>query len=123
MGLRDEITTDIAEAFDDDLADAVSAFTGTRTGVGTWDPVTETWTATTENYSGRGVFGSFEAAMVDGIQILATDEKLTALQAEVIDSNGAAFAPKVDDTINGKKVLAVGQDAARVSWSLQLRKM
>lgn len=118
MGLRDEITAGITEAFDSDLADAVTDFTGTRvTGEGAYDPITEEWMPGTLTYTGRGVFGSFEAALVDGIQILATDEKLTALQAEVTET------PKVDDKINGKTVLAVGQDPAGASWSLQLRKV
>src|SRR5690606_32979054 len=105
------ITANIAEAFDSDLADAVTDFIGTRiTGEGTYDPITEEWTPGTLTYTGRGVFGSFEATLVDGIQILATDEKLTALQAEVTET------PKVDDKINGKTIISVGQDPAGATW-------
>lgn len=119
MGLRDEITADIAEAFDNDLADAVSEFTGSRiVSQGTFDPVTETWSdPVTESYTGRGVFGSFDMRVVDGVQILRTDVKLTALQAEVTGT------PKIDDTINEMKVIHAGKDPADVTWILQLRRV
>lgn len=118
MGLRDELTADIAEAFDTDLADAVTAFTGTRiTGDGAYDPVTEEWTPGTLTYAGRGVFGGFEIDMIDGVNILRTDVKLTALQAEVTET------PAVDDTINGMKVISIGRDPAGATHSIQLRKV
>lgn len=118
MGLRDELMADIAEAFDTDLADAVTEFIGTRiTGEGTYDPVTEEWTPGTLTYTGRGVFGGFSIDMIDGINILRTDVKLTALQAEVTE------APAVDDTINGMKVISLGADPAKATHSIQLRKV
>ncbi|MEN8315614.1 glutamate 5-kinase, partial [Acinetobacter baumannii] len=42
MGLRDEIQADIAEAFNEDLADAVHSFTCERISKTNWDPKTET---------------------------------------------------------------------------------
>lgn len=117
MGLRDEITADLAEAFDDDLADAVESFDGVRVSVGEYDPVTERQETVTVSYKGRGVFANYEQGIIDGIQILKTDIELTALQAEV--SN----APQIDDKINGFTVIDVGQDPAKVTWSVQLRKV
>jgi hypothetical protein len=122
MGLREDLQADIAEAFDDDLADAVTAFTGARTVVTGYNPVTEEPIKTVENYSGRGVFGSYSTDIADGINILLTDTKLTALQNELIDAYGAAFTPAVDDKINGLKVISIGKDPAGASWSIQLRK-
>lgn len=117
MGLRDDLAADIGAAFDTDLADAVTAFTGKRvTGQGTYDPLTEEWTPGETTYTGRGVFGSFSIEMVDGIQILRTDIKLTALQNEVTDT------PVMDDVINGLVVKGVAQDPASATWTLQLRK-
>jgi len=118
--MRDELTAELAAAFDTDLADAVSSFTGSRViGHGPYDPVTETRPTITENYSGRGVFGSFEIGIIDGVQILRTDVKLTALQAEVTKT------PKVDDTIEqggtSYKVIHVGKDAVDATWVVQLR--
>ena len=122
MGLRDDLQADIAEAFDDDLADAVTAFTGSRTVAGEYDPVTGSSTATVA-YSGRGVFGSFRQEEIDGAVIIATDTKLTALQNEVtLDSDGSPATPQVDDSLAGKTVKAVMKDPAQSVWVLALRK-
>ena len=42
MGLREEIQSEVAAAFDEDLADAVSDFSGSYVTHRHWDPVTET---------------------------------------------------------------------------------
>lgn len=99
------------------------------TGRGTYDPVEDSWTRGELSYRGRGVFGSFQAELVDGNKILATDVKLLVLQAELLvpqDAESAAaerIAPKVDDTIAGMKVMSVSKDPADVSWTIQLRKV
>ncbi len=122
MSLRDDLQADIAEAFDGDLADAVQSFAGSRAVAGEYDPVTGSST-TTVSYSGRGVFGSFRQEEIDGAIILATDEKLTALQNEVtLDSDGSPATPQVDDTLAGKTVKAVMKDPASATWTLALRK-
>jgi hypothetical protein len=120
MGMREDIQADLAEAFNDPdgLADAVQAFTGGITLPGTWDPVAE---AAGEPiviaYTGRGIFGSFNKQLVDGIQILATDVSLLALQ------NETTGLPAVDHEINDLKVISVSQDPASATWTLQLRKV
>lgn len=128
MGMRDDIQADIAEAFDDDLADAVKSFTGTREEAGEYDPATgEAPTEVTE-YQGRGVFGAFRQEEIDGQHIRQTDEKLTALQNEVLllDEQGEATTtpatPQVDDVVDGKKVAVVNQDPAAATWTLALRR-
>ncbi|SFB19149.1 hypothetical protein [Azotobacter beijerinckii] len=115
MGLRDDITADLAEAFDTDLGDAVTAFTAEHPGPAAYDPATGTMTTTVTAYSGRGVLGSYRSDQIDGTLILATDQELTALQAEVTRS------PAVGDTIAGMKVVRVEQDPASVTWTIQLR--
>lgn len=122
MGLRDELTADIAEAFDSDLADAVSSFTGSRfEPSGPYDPISQTHPGETVTYTGRGVFGSFGVQVSEALNILRTDIKVTALQAEV------ASTPKIDDSITRDdesfKVIHVGQDPALASWTLQIRKV
>ncbi len=52
MGIRDELQTDVAAAFDTDLQDAVKDFTGSYTVRGARDPVTETGTETQVTYWG-----------------------------------------------------------------------
>jgi hypothetical protein len=115
MGLRSEIQADIAEAFDADLADAVQAFTGTRTVTGAYDPSTGTSSTTTTTYTGRGVFGGYKVGEFDGQHIRATDTMLTALQSETTDT------PKVGDDIAGLRVMDIGNDPAGATWSIQLR--
>ena len=122
MGLRDEITADIKEAFDTDLADAVQPFTGSRTVQGepsTEDILTNTVgsNSTIINYSGRGVFGGYSEFEVDNESIMANDVKLTALQSEV------TARPQLDDNINGYQVVAVNQDPASITYTIQLRKV
>ena len=122
MGLRDEITADIKDAFDTDLADAVQPFTGIRTVQGEpsiEDILTNTvgGNSTTINYSGRGVFSSYAEIEVDNESIQMNDVKLIALQDEV------ANTPKLDDVINGYQVVAVNQDSSSTIWNLQLRKV
>lgn len=122
MGLHDEITADIKEAFNTDLADAVKPFTGSRTIQGEpsiEDILTNTVgsNSTIINYSGRGVFGSYSEFEVDGEAIRANDVKLTALQSEV------TTRPQLDDVINGYQVVAVNQDPASVTFNIQLRKV
>ncbi|MGI3041145.1 hypothetical protein ACRTDM_05265 [Shewanella algae] len=121
MGLRDEITADIADAFDGDLADAVKSFTGKRTVITGYDPITEQPVKQEITYTGRGTFGSYAVNIIDGVNVLATDTKLTCLQAEAVDSSGSKFTPEIDDVINGMKVIKVGKDPADVIWNIQLR--
>ncbi|MGK7768863.1 glutamate 5-kinase, partial [Acinetobacter baumannii] len=91
MGLRDEIQADIAEAFNEDLSDAVHTFTCERTSKTNWDPKTETFVEVKENYSGRGVlFGSYSQYEIQTLGVLATDKKATVLQNEV------SMTPKID---------------------------
>ncbi|MCT2455377.1 glutamate 5-kinase [Acinetobacter baumannii] len=79
MGLRDEIQADIAEAFNDDLADAIHTFTCERISKTNWDPKTETYVEVKENYSGRGVlFGSYSQYEIQTLGVLATDKKARA---------------------------------------------
>lgn len=122
MGLRDEIQTDIADAFNTDLADAVYSFTCERITQSAWDPVTETSTEVKVNYSGRGVlFGKFKAYEIANLGIEATDKKATLLQNEVTNT------PLINDewvTPLGKfKVINIAKDPSQSIWIVQLRKV
>ena len=122
MGLHDEITADIKDAFNTDLADAVKPFTGRLTLHGEpsiEDILTNTVgsNSTIINYSGRGVFSSYAEIEVDNESIQMNDVKLIVLQDEV------ANTPKLDDVINGYQVVVVSQDPASVTFTIQLRKV
>lgn len=75
MGLREEIQSEVAAAFDEDLADAVSDFSGSYVTHRHWDPVTETGGESTAIYTGRGVLTRYKLGRIDGINILHGDLK------------------------------------------------
>ncbi|WP_019518982.1 hypothetical protein [Faucicola boevrei] len=117
MGLNQEISHDIANAFDTDLADVVTAFTAIRR-IKTDDDWLENGNNHSETtYQGRGVFGNFHQSEIDGQSILITDIKLICLQKEINDT------PAIDDIVNGYQVVAVQKDPANVSFTVQLRKV
>ncbi|MFF7108922.1 hypothetical protein [Pseudomonas sichuanensis] len=128
MGLRRELQAELAKAFDTDLADAVAVVDGSRSVPGTYDPEKGGSTpATTLYYAGRGVFGQYKAREIDGTRILASDVRLKALQNELLMTEAGAItgtpaAPAIGDLISGYRVVNVGQDAAKVTWTIQLRK-
>lgn len=122
MSLRDEITADIAEAFDTDLADAVSSFTGSRwEATGPYDPINQEQPGQTITYIGRGVFGSFGIQVSEALNIPRTDIKLTVLQAEL------SAVPQMDDDIECSgdtyRVIHVGRDPVAATWTLQIRRV
>ncbi|TDJ77251.1 hypothetical protein E2H86_08700 [Pseudomonas putida] len=128
MGLRDELQADLAQAFNTDLADAVAAVNGSRSVPGTYDPEKGGITpATTLYYAGRGVFGQYKDREIDGTRIWASDVRLKALQNELFMKEAGVVtdtpaAPAIGDLINGYRVVNVCQDAARATWTIQLRK-
>ncbi|MFV3314116.1 glutamate 5-kinase [Pseudomonas sp. NY15374] len=126
MGLRDDIQADLAEAFDDDLADAVFPFTGSYMGPGDWDPVSETSTAQPVSYTGRGVLDSYDSRRIDGLNILVGDVLLICLANEVTDKPAVGHQITVTDLITGLpatyRIVSPGIDPAKAHYEIQLRK-
>ncbi|ECR1919361.1 glutamate 5-kinase [Salmonella enterica subsp. enterica serovar Brandenburg] len=126
MGIRDELQTEIAAAFDGDLADAVNAFTGSyviRTG---WDPVTETGGETTVIYTGRGVLSKYSLNRIDGVNILHGDLKLTALVCEVTDKPAIGHIIEIYDPVSRQlqryEVITASVDPSASVYSIKLRR-
>lgn len=122
MGLRDELQADIGEAFDTDLADAITTFTCSKEiQSGDFDFETQTYpVVTVEQYSGCGVFGSYKRDLVKPIDYQIEDVKATVLQNEVTG------VPQIDDVwVAGVefKVLGVAKDPSGSIWVCQLRKV
>ncbi|MFW2097808.1 glutamate 5-kinase [Acinetobacter sp. ULE_I057] len=122
MGLRDELQAEIEEAFDTDLTDAITTFTCSKEiQSGDFDFETQTYpTVTVEQYSGRGVFGSYKRDLVKPIDYQVEDVKALVLQNEVTG------VPQIDDVwgADGQfKVLNVGKDPSGSIWICQLRKV
>jgi hypothetical protein len=128
MGLRSELQAELGLAFDTDLADAVAVVDGSRSVPGAYDPEKGGSTpAATLSYAGRGVFGQYKAREIDGTRILSSDVRLKALQNELLMKDGDAVTeepatPAIGDRISGYRVMDVGQDAAKATWTIQLRK-
>lgn len=115
------INKHLPKAFDNQLIDAITTFTGTRKGAtGEYDPVLgEVVGGADISYIGRGVISSYNKEEIQATQIEITDVKLLCLQIE------STIAPKVDDVITAnnvaRRVLNVSQDATSSLWLLQLR--
>lgn len=126
MGIRDEIQAELAEAFDEDLADAVSPFTGNYMGPGELDPVSETTTAQPVTYTGRGVLDSYDSRRIDGLNILVGDVLLIALANEVTDKPAVGHQITATDLITGQpvtyRIVSPGIDPAKAHYEIQLRK-
>lgn len=129
MGLRDEIKAELAEAFDDDLADAVSAFTGTYQSPGVYDPVTEETTgAVTVTYTGRGVLAKYESKRIDNINILSGDLQMIVInsESEITDRPAAGHTITAPDLADRTKTVSyvvkgVQVDPASATYQVQLR--
>lgn len=124
MGLRDDLQADLAEAFDDDLADAVTAFTGTRTTASDTDDGEDDWmnppsepSSSTLTYTGRGVFDKKFYEDKESATIQVTDVLLICLQSEITET------PYFDDKINDYRVIAITPDPTNASFEIQLRQV
>lgn len=126
MGMRDEIQAELAEAFDTDLADAVSQFTATYMGPGEWDPVSETSTAQPVTYNGRGVLADYDSRRIDGLNIQVGDVRLICLANEVTDKPAVGHQITTPDLITGEpvtyQIVSPGIDPAQVRYEIQLRR-
>jgi len=115
------INKHLPKAFDTQLIDAITTFTGTRKGAtGEYDPVLgEVVGGADISYTGRGVISNYNKEELQATQIEITDVKLLCLQIE------STIAPQVDDVITAnnvaRRVLNVSQDATSSLWILQLR--
>ncbi|UTD55957.1 hypothetical protein [Halomonas sp. MS1] len=127
--IQDKLNAKLPKAYDGKLSDAIKPFECVRsTASGEYDWEAGETPIVTTGYRGRGVFGSFSQMEIDGENILATDYKLSAaLKIETVmvvdgEPTGELATPKIDDVINGMKVVGIGGDPADVTHTLQLRK-
>ncbi|WP_327858638.1 glutamate 5-kinase [Acinetobacter guillouiae] len=121
--MRDKIQSKVAKAFNTKLADAITTFTCSKEiQSGEFDFETQTYpNVTIEQYSGRGVFGSYKRDLVKPIDYQVEDVKATVLQNEV------SGMPQIDDVWMSShstlKVLNVGRDPSGSIWIFQLRRV
>ena len=122
--MRDELQAELAEAFNDDLANAVNSFTCEKPIYsGEFDFETQTYPVVgSESYSGRGVlFGSYLKDLVKPADYQAEDAKAIVLQNEVtgIPQIGDVWATSKGDF----KVVNIGADPVAATYTIQLRKV
>jgi len=126
MGLRDEIQTDLAEAFDTDLADAVQPFTGEYLGPGVYDPVTEETTAQPVTYTGRGVLDNYDSRRIDNVNIKVGDVLLICLANETTDKPAIGHKVTTIELLTGEPavytIVNPGVDPAVAHYEIQMRK-
>ena len=122
--MRDELQAELAEAFNDGLADAVDTFTCEKLIYsGEFDFETQTYPVVgSESYSGRGVlFGSYQKELVKPVDYQAEDAKAIVLQNEVTG------IPQIGDvwaTTKGNfQVVNIGGDPVSATYIIQLRKV
>ena len=121
--MRDELQEELAEAFNEDLADAVDTFTCEKPIYsGEFDFETQTYLVIgNESYSGRGVRGNYLRDMVKPIDYQATDAKAIVLQNELTG------IPQIGDVWQfkdgGFEVKNISQDPTSSIWTCQLRKV
>ena len=118
MGLREDIQSDIEEAFNTDLADAVTSFTY-RVVASTFNPSNNTTSEVNTDYTSRGVFTRFTREIIKDESILATDTKLIILQHEI-----AVMPEKNNRIITASRtytIVKVMEDPAHATWVLQCR--
>ncbi|MDQ9818399.1 glutamate 5-kinase [Acinetobacter bereziniae] len=120
--MRDKIQSKVAKAYNTKLADAITTFTCSKEiKSGEFDFESQTYPiVTVEQYSGRGVFGTYKRDLVKPIDYQVEDIKAIVLQNEVSQE------PQIDDvwlTSKGQfKVLNVAEDPSGSILVCQLRK-
>ncbi len=132
MGIRDDIQTELAASFSDELEDVVVEFTLMRpSAVGSYDPESGTRQRYPSEFESRGIFSAYKTEKIDGTRIKIGDEKL------IIIANEIETTPLIDDEIllidkitlevltkylvkNVKSVMAGG--STPITYTLQVRK-
>ena len=109
----------VSSGFDLDIEYALTNLTGVRSVVIGFDPVTESETVNTVNYTGKGIFTQYATNEIDNEQILRTDVKLLLSIYEV------TAVPKINDHISdgvkNYQVINVDLDHLLLQWNIQLR--
>ena len=119
MGMRAEIQSDISDAFDEDLSDAVKDITITEVKE-SYNIDTGVNTQIETEYKTRGVPYDIKETEIFNESVKPGDVSLIILQNEI------EIQPEIDfyATFNGNKykIMGVSKDPADVSWELLCRK-
>lgn len=121
MGLTAELQTDLKEAFDNDLSDAVKSFTLVHydRDASLYDPAIGSVVRSSVSYNSRGIFDKYIQQERFNTTIQATDVKLIVIASEI------DVEPKIaDEVIQGGKtrpIKNVSKDPVNAIYELQLK--
>lgn len=121
MSLKSTFASAAAVAFKaaDDVPQAVIL---RRTVPGVYNPATgKTGPATVTDYPCKAIIGTYKQNELVGTSILTTDRRATIRQAEVAGAGTVTTTDKLVVGGTAKTIVNVGQDAATVLWTLQIR--
>ena len=120
MGLYDDITADISEAFDGDLNDAVKSISVIAIGAPVYDPVAGTNTPINTPYTTRGVVTSLseedikdDQTLMNGVSLLILDSEKTVPAFEI------GMKVLVDNDPQTYKLKYMNSDPANVTHTLK----
>ena len=125
MGLRSDIQTAVSEAFSGALLDVVVPFTLVKTTDGAYNVTDDNRTPVEVKYVSKGIFSSFAASKIDGINIKSEDESV------VVNSSDLSAAPELDDVVllsSGTEYIVIncipvmGGGSIPIIYSMQVRK-
>jgi len=120
MSLYDDIQSDVAEAFDTDLADAVTTFTFTEFGTPAYDASTGTTVTPETDYEIRGVvIKNIEGEIADEsvfkdlvkLLILASEATVTFIMDMKVAFGGDSY-----------KIVGISKDPANATFTLDCRR-
>lgn len=121
MDVKEILQRDMIRAFEREFYSSLSDVNLKREATdGVLDPVTETYTGGTNalNVTFKGMFRKYKKKLVDGINILNGDVRLTVPQSWV------SFVPTKNDIVDDSwRVIEVHADTTSVFYSMQLRRV
>lgn len=121
MGLRTEIQSEVGQAFDTDLADAVQTIIVVDNKNSIYNPTTGDYSETGLTYSTRGVVSSYTQLEIrnSGGAIDITDNKILILVNEL------SVIPRTDHLLridsSEYRILKIKQDPAKATYTFQVR--
>ena len=125
MGLRDELQTDLKEAFDDDLSDAVHGITlkQFQKTQSVYDPTTGENTKVSKTFSSRGIFTNYTESERFNTTIEPTDSRVIILANEI--ETTPQIQDKITENISGIEYNIIGmlKDPVGATHELQVRKV
>jgi len=125
MGLLSDIQSALTEAFAGDLSDVVSSFSLVKNSEGVYDVDTGKKVSVETLYASKGVFTSFGAMEIDGVNIKSEDEKLIINGADIttaIDKDDIVRLSDLQEYTVKNATPVMGGGTTPIVWIVQVTK-